>query len=131
VYSASHYPNSGHRKHICYLQGIPKGDVYFSLKGLSMSEERRIVVSIDFGTTFSGVAWADTTQVSPSSTYTMVSCRAKAIKPDVQHVLSDWPSVGSSQNSPKVPTELRKVASGWQWGFQIPKSAKRSRLFKL
>ncbi|RFU77784.1 phosphatidyl inositol 3-kinase [Trichoderma arundinaceum] len=78
-----------------------------------MGEERRIVVSIDFGTTFSGVAWAETTQ------------------PDVQHVLSDWPSVGSSQSSPKVPTELRKIASGWQWGFQIPKSAKRSRFFKL
>ncbi|KAL7795830.1 hypothetical protein V8C37DRAFT_373579 [Trichoderma ceciliae] len=78
-----------------------------------MGEERRIVVSIDFGTTFSGVAWAETTQ------------------PDVQHVLSDWPSLGLSQNSPKVPTELRKIASGWQWGFQIPKSAKRSRCFKL
>lgn len=25
---------------------------------------RRIVVSIDFGTTYSGVAWADTTRVS-------------------------------------------------------------------
>ncbi|KAL6823063.1 hypothetical protein J3E69DRAFT_338625 [Trichoderma sp. SZMC 28015] len=78
-----------------------------------MGEEKRIVVSIDFGTTFSGVAWAETTQ------------------PDVQHVLSDWPSVGSSQNSPKVPTELRKIATGWQWGFQIPKAAKRSRFFKL
>lgn len=96
-----------------------------------MSEDRRIVVSIDFGTTFSGVAWADTTQVSPSSMLQRFHAALKPSKPDVQHVLSDWPSTGSSQNSPKVPTELRKVASGWQWGFQIPKSAKRSRLFKL
>lgn len=75
--------------------------------------ERRIVVSIDFGTTYSGVAWADTT------------------RPEIQHVLSNWPGVGSFKSSPKVPTELRKVASGWQWGFQIPESAKRSRFFKL
>lgn len=32
-----------------------------------MGEEKRIVVSIDFGTTFSGVAWAETTQVSPEA----------------------------------------------------------------
>ncbi|KAF4947550.1 hypothetical protein FGADI_10333 [Fusarium gaditjirri] len=70
---------------------------------------RRIVVSIDFGTTYSGVAWADTT------------------RPDVQHVLTEWPSAGSSKSSPKVPTELRRVATGWQWGFQIPESAKRIR----
>ncbi|KAF4494809.1 uvsb pi-3 kinase [Fusarium agapanthi] len=70
---------------------------------------RRIVVSIDFGTTYSGVAWADTT------------------RPDVQHVLTEWPSAGSTKSSPKVPTELRRVATGWQWGFQIPESAKRIR----
>ncbi|KAL6361487.1 hypothetical protein LRP88_04956 [Fusarium phalaenopsidis] len=74
---------------------------------------RRIIVSIDFGTTYSGVAWADTT------------------RPDVQHVVTSWPAVGSSKSSPKVPTELRKVANGWQWGFQIPESAKRSKYFKL
>ncbi|CAM1502083.1 Fc.00g040670.m01.CDS01 [Cosmosporella sp. VM-42] len=75
--------------------------------------DRRIIVSIDFGTTYSGVAWAETT------------------RPDVQHVVSSWPSVNSFKSSPKVPTELRKVASGWQWGFQIPESAKRNRFFKL
>ncbi|KAF5250172.1 hypothetical protein FANTH_4592 [Fusarium anthophilum] len=47
--------------------------------------------------------------------------------PDVQHVLTEWPSAGSSKSSPKVPTELRRVATGWQWGFQIPESAKRIR----
>lgn len=45
--------------------------------------------------------------------------------------MSDWPSTSSFTNSAKVPTELRKVASGWQWGFQIPESAKRVRFFKL
>jgi molecular chaperone DnaK (HSP70) len=74
---------------------------------------RRIVVSIDFGTTYSGVAWADTS------------------RPDVQHVVTEWPAVGSFKSSAKVPTELRKVAAGWQWGFQIPETAKRSKYFKL
>jgi molecular chaperone DnaK (HSP70) len=75
--------------------------------------ERRIIVAIDFGTTYSGVAWAETT------------------RPDVQHVISSWPSANSSKSSPKVPTELRRIATGWQWGFQIPESSKRSRFFKL
>ncbi|KFA47821.1 hypothetical protein S40293_06413 [Stachybotrys chartarum IBT 40293] len=76
--------------------------------------DRRIVVSIDFGTTYSGVAWAETS------------------RPDVQHVISTWPSGPDSfRSSLKVPTELRKVATGWQWGFQIPESSKRCRFFKL
>ncbi|CAJ0548046.1 Ff.00g048000.m01.CDS01 [Fusarium sp. VM40] len=74
---------------------------------------RRIVVSIDFGTTYSGVAWADTS------------------RPEVQHVVTEWPSIDSTKSSPKVPTELRRIATGWQWGFQIPESAKRSKYFKL
>lgn len=92
--------------------------------------ERRIVVSIDFGTTYSGVAWADTTRVSDAIASHKKNS-AKAVQPEIQHVLSNWPGVGSFKSSPKVPTELRKVASGWQWGFQIPESAKRSRFFKL
>lgn len=31
---------------------------------VAMSDQRRIIVSIDFGTTYSGVAWAETSQVS-------------------------------------------------------------------
>lgn len=30
-----------------------------------------------------------------------------------------------------MPTELRKLAKGWQWGFEIPENAKRHRFFKL
>ncbi|KAG6038727.1 hypothetical protein E4U41_003778 [Claviceps citrina] len=73
----------------------------------------RIVVSIDFGTTYSGVAWSETT------------------RPDVQHVVSTWPAPDGPRRSLKVPTELRKTAAGWQWGFQIPEDAKRYRFFKL
>jgi hypothetical protein len=34
-----------------------------SLDGLSLSD-RKIIIAIDFGTTFSGVAWAETRRVS-------------------------------------------------------------------
>ncbi|KAG5915102.1 hypothetical protein E4U53_004528 [Claviceps sorghi] len=74
---------------------------------------RRIIVSIDFGTTYSGVAWSETS------------------RPDVQHVISTWPAPDGPRSSLKVPTELRKLATGWQWGFQIPENAKRHRFFKL
>lgn len=52
-------------------------------------------------------------------------------QPDVQHVVSRWPAVQGFKSSPKVPTELRKVGSSWQWGFQIPEGEKKIRLFKL
>ncbi|OXV06305.1 hypothetical protein Egran_05928 [Elaphomyces granulatus] len=77
--------------------------------------ERRIVVSIDFGTTFSGLAWSETK------------------RPDHQNVIENWPTASAKEgkSSPKVPTELRSVANGFQWGFQIPSSAKRNKYFKL
>ncbi|KAF2011913.1 actin-like ATPase domain-containing protein [Aaosphaeria arxii CBS 175.79] len=74
---------------------------------------RRIIVSIDFGTTFSGLAWAETNRA------------------DHQYVIDKWPSNTSSTTSPKVPTELRKVNEGFQWGFEIPRKAKRNKYFKL
>ncbi|KAI8932989.1 hypothetical protein NX059_009643 [Plenodomus lindquistii] len=74
---------------------------------------RQLVVSIDFGTTYSGLAWAE-------------SSRA-----DVQQVIDKWPARNTTKSSPKVPTELRAISSGHQWGFQIPASAKRSKYFKL
>ncbi|KAF2790366.1 actin-like ATPase domain-containing protein [Melanomma pulvis-pyrius CBS 109.77] len=76
-------------------------------------DSRRIVVSIDFGTTYSGLAWAE-------------SSRA-----DFQHVIDTWPTKSSTKSSPKVPTELRLITNGYQWGFQIPTTAKRSKYFKL
>ncbi|KAG6321069.1 hypothetical protein E4U44_005536 [Claviceps purpurea] len=76
-------------------------------------DDRRIIVSIDFGTTYSGIAWSESTQ------------------PDIQHIVSTWPAPEGPRDSLKVPTELRRVATGWQWGFQIPEDAKRYRFFKL
>ncbi|KAF2199489.1 actin-like ATPase domain-containing protein [Delitschia confertaspora ATCC 74209] len=77
---------------------------------------RRIIVSLDFGTTFSGLAWAETNRA------------------DYQYVIEDWPASTSSartKSSAKVPTELRSINNGFQWGFQIPATAKRNKYFKL
>jgi len=74
---------------------------------LSISE-RKIIVGIDFGTTFSGVAWAETQ------------------RPDRRTTITTWPvsrTIREGESSDKVPTKLRYVDSEVQWGFSIPMSA--------
>lgn len=69
------------------------------------SKERIIVIGVDFGTTFSGIAWA----ISGDDTGV--------------HYIDSWPqATGSNRISAKVPTRMRQVEEdgGWQWGFQIP-----------
>ncbi|KAF2497640.1 hypothetical protein BU16DRAFT_606211 [Lophium mytilinum] len=78
------------------------------------SHPRKLIVAIDFGTTYSGLAWAETTH------------------PDYQNVIHHWPnSLQEWTTSPKVPTELRDTYTRWQWGFQIPNTAKKIKYFKL
>ncbi|OBT44564.1 hypothetical protein VE00_05799 [Pseudogymnoascus sp. WSF 3629] len=87
------------------------------LKTLSL-HERRIVVAIDFGTTFSGVAWA---KVLDGHT----------------NLVDLWPAAGShltSRNSEKAPTEIlydEDEPAGFKWGFQIPRDVDRHQWFKL
>ncbi|ODM17734.1 hypothetical protein SI65_06522 [Aspergillus cristatus] len=77
-----------------------------------------IVVAVDFGTTFSGVAWAQT------------KC------PDVHYVINQWSQDSSSSlggmTSDKVPSEIaykdKKPRPGCLWGFQIPNTWNTSRL---
>ncbi|PMD40386.1 actin-like ATPase domain-containing protein [Hyaloscypha variabilis F] len=78
--------------------------------------DRKLVVGIDFGTTFSGVAWAETR------------------RSDYQSLVEIWPAnVGTHEgmSSPKVPTELRYTPKGIEWGFQIPPLVDRNQWFKL
>ncbi|KFY86902.1 hypothetical protein V500_07322 [Pseudogymnoascus sp. VKM F-4518 (FW-2643)] len=87
------------------------------LKTLSL-HERRIVVAIDFGTTFSGVAWA---KVLDGHT----------------NLVDQWPAAGShltSKSSEKAPTEIlydEDEPGGFKWGFQIPGDVDRHQWFKL
>ncbi|KAM0285774.1 hypothetical protein ACHAQH_001235 [Verticillium albo-atrum] len=81
--------------------------------------ERKIIVGIDFGTTFSGVAWAETQ------------------RPDRRTTITSWPvskTILEGESSDKVPTKLRYVDGRVQWGFTIPMTAPQNEIvewFKL
>lgn len=83
------------------------------------NHERIIVIGVDFGTTFSGVAWAINAAAPPN---------------EVDHI-SSWPNVNDSNRvSDKVPTCLRPIDNNpnqMQWGFLVPGSAPSSEVFRL
>ena len=81
--------------------------------------ERKIIVGIDFGTTYSGVAWAETQ------------------RHDRRATITSWPisrTTKEGESSEKVPTKLRYVDGETQWGFSIPQTAPQEEIvewFKL
>lgn len=81
--------------------------------------ERKIIVGIDFGTTYSGVAWAETQ------------------RPDRRVAITSWPvskTIREGETSEKVPTKLRYSNGETQWGFSIPMTAPENEInewFKL
>lgn len=84
----------------------------------SIASDRKILVAIDFGTTFSAIAWTQTW------------------RSDVQEIVTMWPTLFSQgsdgQSSDKVPTEIRYEKDGSpRWGFRILDSQPRHQLFKL
>ncbi|KAM7206445.1 chaperone protein DnaK [Naviculisporaceae sp. PSN 640] len=67
--------------------------------------ERKIIVGIDFGTTYSGVVWAETQ------------------RPERRNAITSWPvsrTIREGEFSDKVPTKLRYDGDKPQWGFSIP-----------
>ena len=62
----------------------------------------RIIVGLDFGTTYSGLAWASTH------------------RPGRRETITTWPA---GEPSDKVPTKLRYAAGETQWGFGVPLDA--------
>ncbi|PYH94592.1 actin-like ATPase domain-containing protein [Aspergillus ellipticus CBS 707.79] len=85
------------------------------------STMRSIVTAVDFGTTFSGVAWAQTRN------------------PDAHYIINQWPqSISGSCDgmaSEKVPTEIAYQYTPpeprYLWGFQIPETMPRMQWIKL
>ncbi|KAK3315466.1 hypothetical protein B0H66DRAFT_606349 [Apodospora peruviana] len=81
--------------------------------------ERKIIVGVDFGTTYSGVAWAETQ------------------RSDRRVAITSWPvskTILEGESSDKVPTKLRYSGNGIEWGFSIPVTAPRDEIiewFKL
>ena len=72
--------------------------------------DRKLLIAVDFGTTFSGVAWAQTRRVS-HFLYKMcfgVCGLSQLQQPDVQSVIIQWPDATTGGlegvSSDKVPT---------------------------
>ncbi|CAD6568371.1 MAG: hypothetical protein ASARMPREDX12_001385 [Alectoria sarmentosa] len=86
-------------------------------KKATKEPDRKILVAVDFGTTFSGIAWAQTRQ------------------PEVQKAIIQWPDATSDGmegvSSEKVPTEITYDGKIYKWGFQIEDAEKRHQWFKL
>ncbi|KAJ9315072.1 hypothetical protein DTO271D3_4525 [Paecilomyces variotii] len=85
------------------------------------SRNRHVVIALDFGTTFSGAAWALTDS------------------PHEHYLINQWPSTASGSlsgpTSEKVPTEIAfeysESGPTCLWGFQIPESMPRHQWIKL
>ncbi|KAK9412833.1 putative Hsp70 family chaperone [Seiridium unicorne] len=72
-----------------------------------------LVIGIDFGTTYSGVAWATVDDFEGSEI----------------NVITSWP--GSRREQSKVPTELFYEYDDFMWGYEVPLDADPIRWFKL
>ncbi|KZF20017.1 actin-like ATPase domain-containing protein [Xylona heveae TC161] len=82
------------------------------------ADDQRIVVGVDFGTTYSGVAFV------------------YSAAPDIIDVIKSWPG-GNGITSDKVPSEIAYLSSKTslqqkvQWGFQFKPEESRLRCIKL
>ncbi|KAI0440360.1 actin-like ATPase domain-containing protein [Xylaria telfairii] len=65
----------------------------------------RLIIGIDFGTTFSGVAWATVDDLEESEI----------------NIISSWP--GTRREDGKVPTELFYEYDKIMWGYEVPLDA--------
>ncbi|KAF8470620.1 hypothetical protein BDZ91DRAFT_718530 [Kalaharituber pfeilii] len=64
--------------------------------------QQRIIIGIDFGTTYSGVAWAST-----------------IAEPLTAEPIRQWPGATGKQDLDKIPSEMRyPVSGGFKWGCQ-------------
>lgn len=69
------------------------------------TSKHKIIVGLDFGTTYSGLAWAETRQPGKIASVTT------------------WPISENdleAESSGKCPTTLRYAGESKQWGFSIP-----------
>lgn len=86
---------------------------------MASSVRRRLVIGVDFGTTFSAVAWAIGAVDSPETV----------------KVITQWPSNTGRVSSEKVPTKLRLLGNDEsEWGFLISTKAPNNEIlqwFKL
>ncbi|KAB5536286.1 hypothetical protein GE09DRAFT_345200 [Coniochaeta sp. 2T2.1] len=72
-----------------------------------------IVIGIDFGTTFSGAAWATLADFEESQI----------------NLITSWPGTGREES--KAPTELCYKDDRVMWGYSVPADSEPLRWFKL
>lgn len=71
--------------------------------------KHKIVIGIDFGTTYSGVSWAENTN------------------PDKINPIRQWPDATGRQDFDKVPSEMVYLPNGeFKWGYQVNSDAIRN-----
>ena len=78
-----------------------------------MAQYHRIVIGVDFGTTYTAVAWADTSS------------------PDRTELISNWPTSGQVVGV-QTPSEIsyeENDTSKYSWGYSISPRARKARLF--
>ncbi|KAI1204683.1 uncharacterized protein F4807DRAFT_454509 [Annulohypoxylon truncatum] len=73
-----------------------------------------LVIGIDFGTTFSGVAWATAADFNDDQN---------------TNIITSWPGTGPEEG--KAPTELFYEYDKMSWGYLVPKDGDPVRWFKL
>ncbi|KAL8907343.1 MAG: hypothetical protein Q9207_001461 [Kuettlingeria erythrocarpa] len=80
-----------------------------------MNKDRNIIVGIDFGTTYTAAAWADTLDASHIE------------------VIKNWPTAGAVVSS-QVPTEIAYEpydSDRYSWGYNIKPQSEKIKWFKL
>ncbi|PUU81894.1 hypothetical protein B9Z19DRAFT_1042212 [Tuber borchii] len=80
-----------------------------------MAHPHKIVVGLDFGTTYSALAWASTNL------------------PGQINLIGNWPSAGILTHH-SAPTEIayhQGSTTDFSWGYDIPRTARRLKWFKL
>ncbi|KAL8789357.1 MAG: hypothetical protein Q9195_006884 [Heterodermia aff. obscurata] len=106
-----------------------------------MDDDRKIIMAVDFGTTYSGLAWAQTRKVgdlllrSTPLIRPMANAEYSSCQPEIQTPVTQWPDAASGglegATSDKVPTEIQYSNGTYKWGFQIGEYGQRHQWFKL
>ncbi|EXM13851.1 hypothetical protein FOTG_17709 [Fusarium oxysporum f. sp. vasinfectum 25433] len=100
---------------------LTKGDSVWSLKNVVDRVRKKknsnlddlMIIGIDFGTTYSGAAWATVAD----------------IEADGVNIVTSWPDTGVQEG--KAPTELFYEHGKTMWGYGVPRDVDPVRWFKL
>ncbi|KAJ2992967.1 hypothetical protein NUW58_g1990 [Xylaria curta] len=95
--------------------GTPENDSDGWSTNLDSDNDDVLVIGIDFGTTFSGVAWA-----------TAADFKSKT---DQINIITNWPGCGREEG--KAPSEIFYEYGEMSWGYLVPADGDPVRWFKL